>query len=41
MGKVIGEGYTAGGWEYRETSNVRAIFNQNGQLKTIYPLLDP
>lgn len=40
MSEVIGEGFTRGGADLLETTNVRAVFRK-GRIHTLYPQLGP
>jgi hypothetical protein len=40
MGSMVGEGFTRGGVEWIQTTNVQAYF-RNGQLYTMFPKLSP
>lgn len=39
-GYTVGEGYLKGGMEFRTTTNVTAVFDGSGRLKTMYPDID-
>ena len=40
-GSTIGEGFARGGGDLIQTTNVRAVFDANGNLRTLFPLLSP
>jgi hypothetical protein len=38
---TVGEGYMKHGTEFRTTTNVTAVFDDVGRIKTLYPNLQP